>query len=123
HGAPAVADRYGTSPMHAAAITGNLEAARLLLEHGAPVNAEASETFAYGGGDDRHFAPIGSGGFDTVAIPAGARPLDALDPVRRYLEKKRAKTKNAADRTGRFDTIAARLEAMAVVEALIEAHG
>ncbi|MCX4246164.1 ankyrin repeat domain-containing protein [Paraliomyxa miuraensis] len=122
-GGPTTPDRWGTTAAHVAAITGNLEALDLLVEHGAPVDAELSADVSYGGGGDRHFSPIGGGVHESVQLPAGARPLDVIDRMLGVLEAKLVRVKSASGMVQSFDDLPARLEAMRAVRARLEARG
>ena len=120
-GAPTVPDRWGTTAAHLAAITGNVEGLGLLLEHGAPLDGELDADISYGG--DRHFAPIGSGAYEAVQLPAGSRPLDVLDRLLGTLEAKLTRVKSASGLVQSFDDLPIRLEAMRAVRERLEAEG
>lgn len=122
-GPPPTPDRWGTTAVHVAAITGNLDGLRLLVEHSVALDAELGADLSYGGSGDRHFAPIGGGLYRSVQLAAGARPLDVLDRMLDTLGAKLVEVKNSSGFVQAFDDLPARLEQMRAVRARLEAEG
>jgi hypothetical protein len=121
-GTSSATDRWGAHPVQIAAITANVEALRMLLEQGAPVDVRLADDLSYS--DDRHLAPLGSDSlFKSVQFPAGSGLLDLTALIRRHLESQLDLARTDDGLHYKFEDLPARLAHLDEVEALLRTHG